>query len=131
MFTFDVCWGSLGTSIFGNSNSAANNTWFRLPSRLSFRFLWLWFYFFKTEDISQSQSLKKMNIFRITSKRLSLFIFVRLKDLINWKITKYHSIFWNFSTFIEELRKNKKRHGTFLIHNMLSKIFKIVQVTII
>ena len=42
MFTFDVCWGSLGTSIFGNSSSAANNTRSRLPSRLSFCFLWLW-----------------------------------------------------------------------------------------
>ena len=35
MFTFDVCRGSLDTSIFGNSSSAANNTWSRLPSRLS------------------------------------------------------------------------------------------------
>ena len=35
VFTFDVYWGSLGTSIFGNSSSAANNTWSRLPSRLS------------------------------------------------------------------------------------------------
>ena len=26
MFTFDVCCGSLGTSIFGSSSSAANNT---------------------------------------------------------------------------------------------------------
>ena len=43
MFTFDVCWGSLGTSIFGNSSPVANNTRSRLPSRLSFRFLWLWF----------------------------------------------------------------------------------------
>ena len=41
MFPFDVFWGSLGTSIFGNSSSAANNTWIRLPSRLSLRFLWL------------------------------------------------------------------------------------------
>ena len=43
MVTFDVCWGSLGTSIFGNSSSAANNTRSRLPSRLSFRLLWLWY----------------------------------------------------------------------------------------
>ena len=43
MFTFDVCWDSLGTSIFGNSSSATNNIRSRLPSRLSFRFLWLWF----------------------------------------------------------------------------------------
>ena len=43
VFTFDVCWGSLGTSIFWNSSSAASNTRSRLPSRLSFRFLWLWF----------------------------------------------------------------------------------------
>ena len=42
MFTFDVCWGSLVTIIFGNSSLAANNTWSRLPSRLFFRFLWLW-----------------------------------------------------------------------------------------
>ena len=42
MFTSDVCWGSLGTSIFGNSSSAASNTRSRLPSRLSFRFLWQW-----------------------------------------------------------------------------------------
>ena len=41
LFTSDVCWGSLGTSIFGNSNSAASSTRSRLPSRLSFRFLWL------------------------------------------------------------------------------------------
>ena len=42
MFTSDVCWGSLSTSIFGNLSSAANNTRSRLPSKLSFRFLWLW-----------------------------------------------------------------------------------------
>ena len=44
--TFDVCWGSLGTSIFGNSSSATNNTQSRLPSRLSFCFLWLWWYYY-------------------------------------------------------------------------------------
>ena len=32
--TFDEFWGSLDTSIFGNSNSAANNTQTRLPSTL-------------------------------------------------------------------------------------------------
>ena len=42
MFTSDVCWDSLGTSIFRNSSSAAGNTRSRLPSRLSFLFLWLW-----------------------------------------------------------------------------------------
>ena len=42
MSTFNVFWGSLGTSIFGNSSSVANNTRSRLPSRLSFHFLWLW-----------------------------------------------------------------------------------------
>ena len=41
IYTFYVCWGGLGTSIFENSGSAANNTRFRPPSRLSFRFLWL------------------------------------------------------------------------------------------
>ena len=42
MFTFDACWDRLGTSIFGNSSSAASNTRSRLTSRLSFRFLWLY-----------------------------------------------------------------------------------------
>ena len=42
LFTFDVFWGSLGTSIFGNSISAANNTRSRVLSRPSFCFLWLW-----------------------------------------------------------------------------------------
>ena len=42
MLTFDVYWGSLGTSIFESSSSAANNTRCRLPSRLSFRLLRLW-----------------------------------------------------------------------------------------
>ena len=36
MFTLDVCLGSLGTSIFGNSSLAASNTLSKLPSRLSF-----------------------------------------------------------------------------------------------
>ena len=39
MFTYDVFWASLGTSIFMKSNLAAINTRSRLPSRLSFRFL--------------------------------------------------------------------------------------------
>ena len=42
VFTFDASWGSMGTIIFGNASSAASNTQSRLPSRLSFRFLWLW-----------------------------------------------------------------------------------------
>ena len=43
IFKFDVFWGSLDTSFFGNSSPAANNSRSRLPSRLSFRFLWLWY----------------------------------------------------------------------------------------
>ena len=41
MFTSDVCWDSLGTSIFENSSLVTSNTRSRLPSRLSFRFLCL------------------------------------------------------------------------------------------
>ena len=37
----NVFWGSLGTSIFGSSSSTANITRTTLPSRLSFRLLWL------------------------------------------------------------------------------------------
>ena len=39
MFTFDVCSGSLGTSIFRNSSLVANNTQSGLPSRLLLHFL--------------------------------------------------------------------------------------------
>ena len=39
MFTFDVCCGSLGTSIFGNSSSVASDTRSKLPSRLIFSLL--------------------------------------------------------------------------------------------
>ena len=39
LFTFDELWGSLGTSIFRNSSSVADNTPLRLPSTPSFRFL--------------------------------------------------------------------------------------------
>ena len=49
MFAFDVCWASLGTSIFRNSSSAASNTQSRLPSRLAFSFLWLWLQLSLTE----------------------------------------------------------------------------------
>ena len=63
MFRFDVCWGSLGTSVLENSSSAANHTWSVLTSRLSFRFLWLWF---KVGD--QIRISKHKKIFRIRSK---------------------------------------------------------------
>ena len=36
-----ILWGSLGTSVFGNSILAPDNTQSRLPSRIYFRFLWL------------------------------------------------------------------------------------------
>ena len=56
MFTPDVFWGSLGTSIFGNSGSPAKNTQPRLPSRLSFRFLW-------TVVVHNEQSLSCTNVY--------------------------------------------------------------------
>ena len=36
-----MCWDSMDTSIFGNSSLVARTTQSRLPSRLSFHFLWL------------------------------------------------------------------------------------------
>ena len=36
---FDVCWGSLGTSVFGNSSSAVNNTRSKLPFQTILPFL--------------------------------------------------------------------------------------------
>ena len=83
MFTSDVCWGSLGTSIFGNSSSAANITPSRLPSRLSFRFLWLCLEentcdnevfsppFFN--HFSLSLNIKKCVVMRGMRKKLNLF----------------------------------------------------------
>ena len=40
MFTFDVFWNSLGSSNFGKSRLATNNTRYRLLSKLSFCYLW-------------------------------------------------------------------------------------------
>ena len=53
MFIFDIFWGSLGTSIIGDSSSPVSNTQSRLPSVLSFRFLWLW------SDIKPRKFLKR------------------------------------------------------------------------
>ena len=50
-FIFEEFWGSLGTSIFGKSSSAANDTRSWLPSRLSFRFLWLWYKYHEVETV--------------------------------------------------------------------------------
>ena len=36
MFTSDAFWGSMGTTISGNSSSAANNAQTKLPFRLSY-----------------------------------------------------------------------------------------------
>ena len=40
IFRSDVFWVNLGTSTFGNSSSAANNSWSRLALRLSSSFSW-------------------------------------------------------------------------------------------
>ena len=62
VFTFDVCWGSLCTNVFGNPSSAVYNTRLRLLSRVSFRFLWLCLvktiYINKTFSLTNFYSLK-------------------------------------------------------------------------
>ena len=63
MFTSDVCWGSLGTSIFGKSSSVASNTRSRLPSRLSFRFIWLWFFRNPTRGKTINKNHQKVSVF--------------------------------------------------------------------
>ena len=49
LFTFDVCWGSLSTCIFGNSSSVANNI--RSNTRSNTQSLDYWFNFFWTYTI--------------------------------------------------------------------------------
>ena len=56
MLISDVFWSSPGTSIFRNSGSPAKNTQPRLPSRLSFRFLW-------TMVVHNGQSLSWTNVY--------------------------------------------------------------------
>ena len=58
VFTFDVFWGSLDTSIFRNSSSAAYNTRSRLTSRLSSPFLMTMFKFFKCDNKNYCQTIK-------------------------------------------------------------------------
>ena len=71
MFTFYVCWGSVGARIFGNSSSAANNTWSRLLSRLSFRFLWLCSFIVKQLFVLFEVKIRDFTLEEF-SKRLSL-----------------------------------------------------------
>ena len=103
MFTSDVCWGSLGTSIFGNSSSAASNTRSRLPSRLSFRFLWLWF-----EKYFQRKSAVKNQLFFFKKKTCVRSVFPASE---NWDMFMFSAqrrtcllnvLNFTYKTFISE-----------------------------
>ena len=82
IFTFEVCWSSLGTSILGNSSSAASNTRSRLPSRLSFRFIWLWLLldycinWSKTEYYTKEVELSKTQKHMLSNSNLQILILV-------------------------------------------------------
>ena len=65
VFIFDEFWGSLGTSIFGNSSSTVNNTWSRLPSRLSFCFFWLWYFHDIYKHSGQNQANKRSSVLKL------------------------------------------------------------------
>ena len=77
---------SLGTNIFGNSSSAASNTRSRLPSRLSFRFLWLWYYIY----INKQWCSFFLNIFWNYTRLLEFYYVVTLihtsMKVITWCI---------------------------------------------
>ena len=112
MFTFDVCWGSLGTSIFGNSSSAANITRSKLPSRLSFRFFWLWLkssgwmtviYFFLDicvfwvlfTSVRVTIELPAINVEKRLRWRLRAFLFVFLPLLKKVFVCLVGSYYWD------------------------------------
>ena len=66
MFTFHIFWDSLGTSILRNSISAANNIQTRIPSRLSFRLLWLWYFNWDSTQVDKV-SFPKTPILKLPS----------------------------------------------------------------
>ena len=73
-----IFWGSLGTSIFGNSSSTTNNTRSRLFSKISFRFLWLWYY----EGLVESY--KQYNHYNNKIAKISCFGFNNLGTPKGW-----------------------------------------------
>ena len=131
MFTSDVCWGSLGTFIFGSSGSAASNTRSRLPSRLSFCFLWLWFLqrFQNAQEISNERGsefipdsvellyyyFQRIHITRAESYTMSLDWIASKKATINPKNEKDKCFKWSIIAGLhynkikeKELKKNRK-----------------------
>ena len=96
VFTFDVCWGSLGTSIWGHSSSIANNTQSRLPSRLSFRFFWLcshWF-FSRPLQLPQEWTEKSWNCFWAFIYFCTEYIFEMAQNkLVNNKYGQHLMVF--------------------------------------
>ena len=118
MFTFDLSWGSLGATIFGNSSSAANNT----LSKLSFRFLrcFLSYRFLSCLKLSDL----KTRLFVLRQNRLC-FITFKKRNLsascskFQYYICKMHSSKRNISvcskqvtqvvTFVEESQNSNKK----------------------
>ena len=102
--TFNVFWGSLGTSIFGNSSSVANNTRSRLPSRLSFHFLWLWSLQAKYLYYSNFLILKlyKGQVFKFlkihTMKKYIVFFLKRVTALPFYIFESAIRCHWGFSS---------------------------------
>ena len=78
MFTCGVFLGSLGTSIFGNSSSEANNDPSRIPSRLSFCFLSL-----RSHLQSHHIFISMLLIFLKFSKLLKQLEIVRILKLLH------------------------------------------------
>ena len=70
MFTFDVFWGRLGSSIFGKLSSATNNTRSNLLFRPSFRFLWLCFY--RAPLVAASESSLDVELFMELVKQFGI-----------------------------------------------------------
>ena len=117
VFTFDVSWVTLGTSILWISSSAKSNTWSILPSTLSFRFLWLWLnaqhrytYIINSrhnymQDTCKvhTKSLKGSNI----QVYLNLVIFYVFKTGFN-QVVLIITILFLSCIFLEKLLKKKK-----------------------
>ena len=98
--------------ILGNPSSVANNTRYRLPSRLSFRFLWLWLHlkhrYLQTD--ATGRNTMYTNDFQMCFICLSLRFMLNhfsLKFAANFRsdFSRYVSNFYIVSLFLSECQK--------------------------
>ena len=118
LFTFNVFWGCLDTSIFGKSSSSANNTWSRLPSH----------YFSVFYDCDSGCGLVNLTMFLSALPGFRLFIQSKVQGkrnkIVTWVILE-HSWFLIFGIIMKDFWKS-----SFFLHITFEELFISVYVVL-